>query len=87
MKRAFPSPTLPPPVAARLIAQWDCADDELRALVEILRDRDFTHAESIYHARIMRRIAVVSSALHGHITSALTDDERAWLAFQGVPLG
>jgi uncharacterized protein YjbJ (UPF0337 family) len=51
-----------------------------------LLDRDFTQAESIEHARIVRRIAVISSALHGHISSVLTDDERAWLATQGVPI-
>ena len=78
---------MPPPVAARLIAEWNSAHDELRALLESSRCRDFTRAESIQHARIVRRIAVVSSALHGDITSALTDDERAWLAAHGVPIG
>jgi antirestriction protein ArdC len=43
-------------------------------------DDKFTPAESIYHARLVRRIAVIFSALHGDISSALTGDERAWLA-------
>jgi hypothetical protein len=76
---------LPPDVAQRLLAESDSAYDELSALLKIVRDRDFTHAEAIQHGRIIRRIAVISSALHGHITSALTDNERAWLATQGVP--
>ena len=75
-----------PPVAARLIAEWDSAHDELGALVESVQGRDFTHAESMQLMRIVRRIAVISSALHGRITSALTDVERIWLAAQGVPL-
>jgi hypothetical protein len=83
---AFPSPTLPPPVAARLLAESDSAYDELSALLKIVRDRDFTHAEAIQHGRIIRRIAVISSALHGDITSAVTKAERLWLAAQGVPL-
>jgi hypothetical protein len=83
---AFPSPTLPPPVAARLLAEWDSAHDELRPLLKILSGRDFTHAESIQLGRIIRRIAVVSSALHGDISSALTNVERLWLAAHGVPL-
>jgi hypothetical protein len=62
----------------RILAESDSAYDELSALLKIVRDRDFTHAESIQHGRIIRRIAVISSALHGNITSALTDDERAW---------
>lgn len=83
---AFPSPTLPPPVAARLLAEWDSAHDELGALLKSVRGRDFTHAESIQHTRIIRRTAVVSSALHGHITSAVNKVERIWLAAHGVPL-
>jgi hypothetical protein len=83
---AFPSPTLPPPVAARLLAEWDTACDELSALLKSARGRDFTHAESIQHARNVRRIAVISSALHGHITSAVNKVERLWLAAHGVPL-
>ena len=83
---AFPSPTLPPLVAARLLAEWDTACDELSALLKIVRDRDFTHAESIQHGRIIRRIAVISSALHGHINSAVNKVERLWLAAHGVPL-
>jgi adenylate kinase len=75
-------PLPPPVVAARLIMQWSCADGELRALLESSRDRDFTHTESIQHTQIVRRIAVLSSALHGDMTIALTDDERAWLAMQ-----
>jgi len=55
-------------------------------LLKNARDRDFTDGESIQHARIVRRIAVISSALHGDITSALTDAERIWLAAHGVPL-
>jgi hypothetical protein len=82
----FPSPTLPPPVAARLIAEGDRAHDELSALLKSVQGRDFTPAESIQHARNVRRIAVVSSALHGRGLRALTDVERLWLAAQGVPL-
>jgi hypothetical protein len=81
---AFPSPTLPPPVAARLIAEWDSVHDELGALLESVRGRGFTQAESIQLTRLVRRIAVVSSALHGRNSRALTGDERAWLATQGV---
>jgi hypothetical protein len=84
---AFPSPKLPPDVAQRLLAEWDSAHDELSALIESLPDRGFTQAppaKSIELARIVRRIAVISSALHGRISSALTVDERAWLAAQGV---
>lgn len=85
----FPSPKLPQEAAARLIAEWDRAHDELSALIESLPDGGFTHAppaKLIQLARIVRRIAVVSAALHGHSTRALTGDERAWLAAQGVPL-
>ncbi len=83
----FPSPTLPQDAAQRLLAEWDRVHDELRPLLKISRHRDITHAESIQLAWLVRRIAVISSALHGHITSALTDAERAWLATQGVPIG
>jgi exopolysaccharide biosynthesis predicted pyruvyltransferase EpsI len=82
----FPSPTLPPDVAQRLLVEMNSAFDELSFLLKSVRDRDFTHAESIQHMRIVRRIAVVSSALHGHITSALTNVERIWLAAHGVLL-
>ncbi len=84
---AFPSPTLPADVANRLLAGWDKTNDELRSLLAVLTDRDFPQAESVEHARIVRRLAVISSALHGHIPSALTDGDRAWLETQGVPIG
>jgi hypothetical protein len=74
-----------PDVAGRLIAELECAFDESSSLLESVRGRDFTHAESIQHARIVRRIAVVSSALHGRGFRALTHVERIWLAAQGVP--
>jgi hypothetical protein len=83
---AFPSPKLPPDVAQRLLAEWDTAHDELSALLKSVRGRDFTYAESIQLGRIIRRIAVVSSALHGHITSAVNKVERLWLAAHGAPL-
>jgi hypothetical protein len=70
----------------RCYSDPDTACDELSALLKIVRDRDFTHAESIQLGRIIRRIAVVSSALHGHITSAVNKVERLWLAAHGVPL-
>jgi hypothetical protein len=36
--------------------------------------------------RLVRHIAVLSSAFHGHHQSgALTPSERAWLETQGVP--
>jgi hypothetical protein len=52
---AFPSPTLPQDVAQRLLAERDTAHDELGALIESVRGRDFTHAESIQLARLVRR--------------------------------
>lgn len=61
---AFPSVSLPPDAAQRLLADWDITHDELRALLAALTDRDFTQAESVQHARMVRRIAVISSALH-----------------------
>jgi hypothetical protein len=82
---ASPSSKLPQDVAARLLAEWDSAHDELSALLKSARGRDFTHAESIQHARNVRRIAVISSALHGHITGAVNKVERIWLAAHGVP--
>jgi hypothetical protein len=86
---AFPSVSLPPDVAARLIAEFDSAYDELTALIGSLPDRGFTQAppaKSIELARIVRRIAVVSTALHGRGFRALTNVERIWLAAQGVPI-
>jgi hypothetical protein len=75
-----------PDVETRLLAEWDSVHDELTALLKIVRDRDFTHAESVEHAKLVRRIAVISSALHGNLSDALTDYDRAWLVAQGVRL-
>jgi hypothetical protein len=37
---AFPSPTLPPEIAQRLLADWDSTHDELRALIVIHQERE-----------------------------------------------
>ena len=83
---AFPSPILAPDVARRLLADWDRTHDELRAVIAVHEERKWTRAEDLRHTRLVRHIAVLSSALHGrHRTDALTPDERAWLEAQGVP--
>ncbi len=84
---AFPSPILAPDVAQRLLADWDRTQDELHALIAVHEEREWTRAEDLRHARLVRHVAVLSSALHGrHRSDAHTQDERAWLAAQGVPL-
>ena len=45
LKRSEAAADIAPPVAVRLIAEWDSAHDELGALVESVQGRDFTHAE------------------------------------------
>jgi hypothetical protein len=83
---AFPSPTLAPEVAQRLLADWDSTHDELRTLIVVHQEREWTREEDLQHARLVRHIAVLSTALHGdHHSAPLTPDERAWLAAQGVP--
>ena len=84
---AFPSAILAPDVSQRLLADWDRTHDELLALIAVHEEREWTRAEDLRHTRLVRHIAVLSSALHGHHRSdALTPDERAWLEAQGVPL-
>ncbi len=83
---AFPSPTLAPDVEQRLLADWHRTHDELRALIVVHEEREWTREEDLQHMRLVRHIAVLSSALHGHHQSnALTPSERAWLETQGVP--
>ena len=83
---AFPSPTLSPEVAQRLLADWDSAHDELLALIVVHKEREWTRAEELQHMRLVRQIALLSTTLHGnHHSAPLTPDERAWLAAQGVP--
>jgi hypothetical protein len=84
---AFPSPTLPPDVASRLLADWDKTNDELRSLLAVLKQREFTRDEGLQHMRLIRHISVLSTTLHGHQSSALTQDELAWLETQGVLIG
>jgi hypothetical protein len=84
---AFPSPILAPDVAQRLLADKDRTYDELLALIAVREEREWTRAEDLLQTRLVRHIAVLSSALHGrHRTDGLTPDERAWLEAQGVPL-
>ena len=84
---AFPSPILAPDVARRLLGDRNRTHDELHALIAVREEREWTRAEDLRHTRLVRHIAVLSSALHGrHRTDALTPDERAWLEAQGVPL-
>jgi hypothetical protein len=59
-----------------LLAEWDSAHDHLSFLLESVRDRGFTQAESIQLTRLVRRVAIVSSALHGRGVRALIGVER-----------
>jgi len=77
---------LPPEVRARLLAVRDQVVADDRALVSVLAERAFTPEEDLRHARLVRRLAVISCGLHGHGEYALTGDERVWLAAQGVPV-
>jgi hypothetical protein len=82
------STNLQPEVAQRLLADWDRTHDELHALIAVHAEREWTRADDLRLTRLVRHIAVLSSALHGrHRTDALTSDERGWLEAQGVPLG
>ncbi|HEY8098361.1 MAG TPA: hypothetical protein VIE65_20050 [Methylobacter sp.] len=82
---AFPSSTLAPAVAQRLLADWDTTHDELRALIAVHAEREWTREEDLRLTRLVRHIAVLSSTLHGHHQrAALTEGERAWLKTQGV---
>ena len=66
----------------RLLAEWDRTHDELLALTAVHQEREWTHEEELQHIRLVRRIAVLSSAYHGH-TDGLTPKERAWIEAQG----
>lgn len=82
----FPITALSPEVKQRLLGDWDRTHEELRALIVVHEGREWTRKEDLLHARLIRHLAVLSSALHGHHESdALTEDERAWLRSQGVP--
>jgi hypothetical protein len=77
---AFPSASLAPEVAQQLLADWDRTHDELRALIVVHEEREWTREEDLQQTRLVRHIAVLSAALHGrHQSDALTPSERAWL--------
>ncbi len=81
----FPSPTLAPDVAQRLLADWERTHEELRALIVVHEEREWTREEDLQHMRLARHIAVLSTTLHGrHQRAPLTPDERAWLATLAV---
>jgi hypothetical protein len=63
---AFPSPALAPEAAQRLLADWDTTHDELLALIAVHEEREWTRDEDLHAARLVRHIAVLSSAFHGH---------------------
>lgn len=82
---AVPSPTLAPDVAQRLLADFHRTHGELRALIVVHEAREWTREEDVRHTRLVRHIAILSSALHGHLRSgALTPSEHAELEAQGV---
>lgn len=86
MKRAFPKTALPADVAKRLEAAHDEATAALLFLIRARGDGDFSDEAAREHGRLIRRIAVISAAMHERDFSALTSDERTWLRAQGVPV-